>query len=82
MLCALVGGNWNNSTNAGVWNLNLNNNRTNSNTNVGGRADLDSINLTVFLNLVDQREAVSGFKRNGCAASFLVAKANVKALIS
>lgn len=33
----IVGGNWNNSSNAGVFNLNVNNNRTNSNDNVGGR---------------------------------------------
>lgn len=33
----IVGGNWSNSTNAGVFNLNVNNNRTNSNDNVGGR---------------------------------------------
>ena len=33
----IVGGNWNNNSNAGVFNLNVNNNRTNSNDNVGGR---------------------------------------------
>lgn len=38
-MCPLAGGNWNNSTNAGVWALNLNNNRGNSNTNEGFRAD-------------------------------------------
>jgi len=37
--CPIVGGNWNNSTNAGVWMRNLNNNRTNSNNNVGFRSD-------------------------------------------
>jgi hypothetical protein len=31
------GGNWNNDSNAGVWNLNLNNARSNSNDNVGFR---------------------------------------------
>ena len=33
----MVGGNWNNTSNAGVFNLNVNNNRTNTNNNVGGR---------------------------------------------
>lgn len=34
---ALVGGNWNNSTNAGVFALNLNNSPTNTNNNIGFR---------------------------------------------
>lgn len=34
---ALRGGNWSNSSNAGVGAVNLNNNRSNSNTNIGGR---------------------------------------------
>ena len=38
-MCPISGGNWNNSANAGVWALNLNNTRTNSNNNVGGRSD-------------------------------------------
>jgi len=37
MMAPIVGGNWNNSSNAGVFTLNLNNARTNSNNNVGGR---------------------------------------------
>jgi hypothetical protein len=42
-MCLISGGNWNNTSNAGVWALNLNNNRTNSNNNVGFRsADYDS----------------------------------------
>jgi len=36
-LVPLVGGNWNNTANAGVFYLNLNNVRSNSNNNVGGR---------------------------------------------
>jgi len=36
-LVPLVGGNWNNAANAGVFCLNVNNVRSNSNTNVGGR---------------------------------------------
>ena len=35
------GGNWNNGSNAGVFNLNLNNPRSNSNTNIGARPDSD-----------------------------------------
>ena len=31
----IVGGNYNNTTNAGMWNLNLNNSLTNSNNNIG-----------------------------------------------
>jgi hypothetical protein len=38
-MCPIAGGNWNNSSNAGVWALNLNNARGNSNDNVGFRAD-------------------------------------------
>ena len=38
-MCPISGGNWNNSSNAGVWTLNLNNVRGNSNNNVGFRAD-------------------------------------------
>jgi hypothetical protein len=39
MLCPIVGGNWNNSSNAGVWSLNLNNSRSNSAEYYGVRAD-------------------------------------------
>lgn len=38
-MCPIAGSNWNNSTNAGVWTLNLNNVRGNSNNNVSCRAD-------------------------------------------
>lgn len=38
-MCPIAAGNWNNSSNAGVWALNLNNARGNSNNNVGFRAD-------------------------------------------
>lgn len=43
MLCVIVGGNWNNSTNAGVGAVNWNNARSNSNTNVGFRSDYRAI---------------------------------------
>ena len=35
--CAYRGGNWNNGSNAGVFNVNLNNPRSNSNSNIGFR---------------------------------------------
>ena len=38
-MCPISGGNWNNSSVAGVWYFNLNNVRGNSNNNVGFRAD-------------------------------------------
>jgi hypothetical protein len=38
-MCLIVANNWNNTTNAGVWNANFNNTRSNSNNNVGFRAD-------------------------------------------
>jgi hypothetical protein len=41
-MAPISSGNWNNSSNAGVWALNLNNNRTNSNNNIGFRSDSDS----------------------------------------
>lgn len=41
-MCPNCGGNWNNSSNAGVWSLNLNNSRSNSNNNYGFRSDSDS----------------------------------------
>jgi len=42
--CVLSGGNWNNYSNAGVWNSNWNNYRSNSNTNVGFRCDCNTSN--------------------------------------
>lgn len=41
-MCPIAGSNWNNSANAGIWTLNLNNVRGNSNNNVGCRADSGS----------------------------------------
>jgi len=38
-MCPISGSNWNDSSDAGVWYLNLNNVRSNSNNNVGFRAD-------------------------------------------
>lgn len=39
MLCVISRGNWNNGSNAGCRNRNLNNNRTNANNNVGFACD-------------------------------------------
>lgn len=39
----LLGGDWNNGSNAGVFNLNLNNARSNANRNIGFRSALPSI---------------------------------------
>lgn len=44
LICVISAGNWNNTSNAGVWNSNWNNNRTNSNNNVGFRCDCKSSN--------------------------------------
>jgi hypothetical protein len=44
-MCPIVSANWNNSSNAGVWALNLNNVRSNANNNVGGRADSGSLRI-------------------------------------
>ena len=38
-MAPISSGNWNNSSNAGVWYMNLNNVRTNSNNNIGFRSD-------------------------------------------
>jgi len=56
--CVQCGGNWNNSTNAGVWNRNLNNNRTNSNNNTGFSADYASLKKTskCWRHIVEHRD--------------------------
>lgn len=41
-MCLIVAYNWNNSSNAGVWNVNFNNTRNNSNNNVSFQADYGS----------------------------------------
>lgn len=47
LTCPLSCGNWNNTSNAGVWYLNWNNNRTNSNNNTGWRCDCISSNRAI-----------------------------------
>lgn len=79
MLCPISGGNWNNTSNAGVWALNLNNNRTNSNNNIGGRADLAS-HLTTRKGGVEQRETLSGLGRNRQHTAFPVAQGERQAV--
>lgn len=79
MLCLIAGGNWNNTTIAGVWALNLNNNRTNSNDNIGGRADLAS-HLTARQGGVEQRETSSCLGRNPQITAFPVAASERQAV--
>lgn len=69
--CPISGGNWNNNTNAGVWNLNWNNNRTNSNNYVGGRLDYGFTSKPIRAKW-SCRDIVSGFKRNLITLFFLV----------
>ncbi|MFK5937733.1 MAG: reverse transcriptase/maturase family protein [Sulfurimonas sp.] len=45
-MACLCGGNWSNSSNAGVFAVNLNNNRTNSNNNTGGRDSISKLETT------------------------------------
>lgn len=72
-MCPISGGNWNNSSNAGIWALNLNNNYGNSNVNVGARSDLESP-LAVSNDRVEQRGVASGpYGRNLPDPLFLVA---------
>ena len=42
MRLPICGGNWNNTSNAGVFNVNLNNERSNTNDNIGFRSALPS----------------------------------------
>jgi hypothetical protein len=44
-MCPIRSGNWNNSANAGVFNLNCNNARSNTNDSFGGRLDSDSLRI-------------------------------------
>ena len=57
------GGNWNNTSNAGVFYLNLNNHRSNSNTNIGSRAALVLLpevnNLLVIFQCVRKKGLIS-----------------------
>ena len=59
----LCGGRWNNGSNAGVFNVNLNNPRSNSNSNVGFRSALpswsDVINPRVYIQYRRVKDAVS-----------------------
>lgn len=64
MLCLQSGGNWNNSSNAGVWYANLNNYRHNSNNNVGCRADCRS--HLIFREASLQKESVGNSGIQGC----------------
>lgn len=69
-LCPIVGGNWNNSGLSGVRTRNLNNVRSNSNNNVGGR-DCKS---SYFKKWID-RDMVSGFLAKYIKTSIVVGTA-------
>jgi hypothetical protein len=79
-MCPIAGGNWNNSNNAGVWTLNLNNVRGNSNNNSGFRADSAkprSLYQGHGGTKGDIFRRVDFPRRNRCVAFFLVALAFV-----
>lgn len=54
----LCGGAWNSGTNAGVFNINLNNVRTNANSNIGFRSALLSMPELNILRNIQQRERI------------------------
>jgi len=54
------GGNWNNGSNAGVFNLNGNNARSNSNTNIGFRSALPPSQILQARGLVFSAEGNKG----------------------
>ena len=43
-----VGGNWNNTLNAGPWYFNANNSATNTNSNIGGRNLLQKLSIKIL----------------------------------
>ncbi len=68
--------NWNNSSNAGVFSLNLNNNRSNSNNNVGFR---DSYPKILKKNIGDNRDILSRLSQNmQFLFFFLVEKSKIR----
>ena len=54
----ICGGNWNNTGNAGVFNVNLNNTRANSNSNIGFRSALPSMSESGRLRTSRQYEGI------------------------
>ncbi len=58
-MCLISGGNWNNTTNAGVWYLNMNNNRTNSNNNVGFRCADYGLSSNLNIGYWNHRDVLS-----------------------
>lgn len=57
----IAGGNWNNGANAGVFNLNLNNARSNSNSNIGFRSAL-SLNQKTCIRPINQGIEFVGYR--------------------
>ena len=87
MLCVISRGNWNNGSNAGVRNRNLNNARNNANNNVGLACDSlpnmpnaacadwqrGSLRRAVRRNVLQQRPLVADAGRVACNAKIGVA---------
>ena len=78
-MAPISGGNWNNSSNAGVWAFNLNNNRTNSNNNIGFRSDSVSPHIgqpksgtkgDVFRQLTAAKSVHCHFSSSGLSRAF------------
>ena len=63
MLVPIVGANWNNAANAGVFALNVNNWSLNSNNNVGGFDSYSILKYPIKVRL-EQRGVESSYKRN------------------
>jgi len=59
----IVGGNWNNGANAGVFSLNLNNARSNVNNSIGARPDCDPASNPI-MGIVDHRDRLSRYMAN------------------
>ena len=72
--CVIRSGNWNNDSNAGVWNVNWNNNRSNSNNNVGSRADYSFTSKSVNGYCGTTGMRLSGLGQNSFTVLSLVGK--------
>lgn len=76
----VVGGNWNNGSNAGVFNRNWNNSRSNSNNNVGFRCALPDYGSNPQIPYLEKVEPkghafpVAKKQRNRQTISFLVSR--------
>ena len=76
MLCVISRGNWNNGSNAGSRNRNLNNNRTNANNNVGFACDSRSNTPHAVCTVWPRGSLRRALRRNVLQPSPLVAVAH------